>query len=145
MSGRILCALVGMVCLAPCIIGCNSEKGARVTGVILENDQPLQVTEKEAVLLGFVPIQVDDQSLKAHPGATFKREDSSFQFIGPGLGLVPPGDYKVTVVVRSHQGVDRLGGQFSLEKTPLRYTVTDEPKQDIFIDVRKKTVTRNGT
>src|SRR4051812_42481014 len=112
MPGRSLLTLVGFACLVPCIVGCSSEKGAKVSGVIMDNGEPLQVTEKEVVLLGFVPVQKVEDSIKAHPGAEFKRQDASFLFIGPKLGLVPPGEYKVTLTVRTREGADRFAGQF---------------------------------
>ena len=142
MPGRFFVLLVSVACLSMCIPGCGGEKGAKVTGVIVANGQPIQVPEKEIVLMGFVPVQKDENSVKANPGAEFKRDDASFLFVGPGLGLVPPGEYKVVLTIRPRGGPDRFAGKFSPEKTPLTYTVTNDPKQHIVIDVEKKTVTR---
>ena len=74
--------------------------------------------------------------------AEFKRDDSSFNFVGPKLGLVPPGEYKIAVTVRPREGADRYAGAFGSENSPLVYKVTNEPKQELVIDLKKKTVTR---
>ena len=134
-------AAVGLLCLAG-LAGCNKERGAKITGVLVEDGQPLRLMGKENVLLSMIPAQKDETSIKASPGAEFKREDSSFIFVGPGLGLVPPGEYKICLTVRPREGADRFDGQFSQENTPLTYTVTDEPKQELVIDVKKPSVTR---
>ena len=124
------------------VAGCSKERGAKITGVLVEDGQPLRLQDKENVSLSMTPLVRDDASNKASPGAEVKRDDSSFVFVGPGLGLVPPGAYKVCLTVRPREGNDRFDGQFSHENTPLTYTVTDEPKQEIVIDVKKKSVTR---
>jgi hypothetical protein len=122
--------------------GCSGEKGAKVTGVLMENGAPLKSTDKDRVNLSLIPTQKDEKSLKANPGADFKAEDATFVFVGPAEGLVPEGTYKISVVVRTRHGSDRLNEQFIPENTPLTYTVNSDRKQEIVIDVSKKTVMR---
>jgi hypothetical protein len=142
MSQQSAMRLAVLLCLTASIAGCGGEKGAKVRGVLLEDGQPLRVAEKEGVILSLVPTQPDPESVKAQPGADFNRADSTFTFVGPGLGLVPPGEYKVCLTVRMREGEDRFGGAFALDKTPLTYVVTDDPEQEIVIDLTRKTVTR---
>ncbi len=142
MCGRTPVSLAILACIAACTVGCRGEKGAKITGVVVENGQPVQISAKERVMLSMVPVHKDEKSIKANPGADFKREDATFIFVGPGLGLLPPGDYKVCLTVWSRDTPDRYNGQFSPENTPLTYAVTHESKQEIVIDVEKKSVTR---
>jgi hypothetical protein len=99
-------------------------------------------TDKDRVNLSLIPTQKDEKSLKANPGADFKAEDATFVFVGPSEGLVPEGNYKIAVIVRQRDGSDRLNDQFTPENTPLTYTVNGDRKQEIVIDITKKTVTR---
>lgn len=128
--------------LTLCLAGCSREAGAKITGVLHNNGQPLQTSDKERVTIALIPTKKEEKSTKASPGAEFKREDATFVFVGPGAGLVPPGDYRVSVVVRTREGTDRLRDQFSAETSPLTYSVTVEDRQQIVIDIAKKTVTR---
>lgn len=131
-----------LLLLVTLLTGCSGEKGATLVGTLVEDGQPVQVAEKEIVLLSVTPTDSDEKSLKASPGAEFKRDDASFRFVGPGKGLVPPGSYKVSLTIRPREGTDRFGGIFSGDASPLTYTVTAESIQEIIIDVKKKTITR---
>ena len=95
MHGRTRVALAAFACIAICVAGCSKEKGAKITGVVLENGQPLRLAAKERVSVSLVPTQPDEKGIKANPGAEFKPEDGTIVFVGPGQGLVPPGEYKV--------------------------------------------------
>ena len=142
MRAHDLAAFAALVFFVFTSCGCRGEKGAKVTGVLLNDGQPLQLADRERVELMLVPTIKDETSLKANPGAEHKSDDGSFVFIGPGQGLVAPGEYKVCVKVRTREGGDRLGDQFSEANTPLAYTVGPEPKQAIVIDIGAKSVTR---
>jgi hypothetical protein len=126
-------------------VGCGRSSGAKVTGVLVENGEPLKFGDKERAYLAFVRVQKEKEekvSLKAHPGADVNLQDATFVFIGPDDGLVSPGEYKVTLRVAPREAPDRFDDAFNADKTPLSYTVTAEPHQEIIIDVGKKTVTR---
>jgi hypothetical protein len=122
--------------------GCSGERGATITGRFEEDGQPLQLADKEHVYLSLIPVSKDDKSSRANPGADVNRDDGTFKFIGPGQGLVPAGEYKIAIAIRPREAPDRLAGQFTEANTPLRYTVTDEPNQELVIDLVKKTVSR---
>lgn len=138
---RTLIGFALLACVA-CVAGCSGETGAKVTGVLIENGQPLKISDKERVDLSLTPVQKDEKNTKANPGAEFKKEDATFTFVGPGAGLVPKGEYRVSVKVRMQDGSDRLGGQFGPDNSPLTYQVTADARQQIVIDITKKTVTR---
>lgn len=121
--------------------GC-SEPGAHVTGVLVEDGKPVTPTESEEIEMSFVSVQPDAKVSVAI--VDFDSSSGAFSVRGPERASIPPGEYKVVVALAPYQEAekDRFKGAFSEEKTPLRYVVTADSRQDIVVDVKEKTIKR---
>lgn len=130
------------------VVGCDGEeaddkgiKGAKLTGQLLENGQPLKlVSPEEDIQVSFV--NVADENI-ASP-AEFNTADSTFTVNGPtGHGL-PAGTYKIGIAseIYGGDGTNRFETAFDSQTTPLKAEVGGEEGQHFLIDLKKKTVTK---
>lgn len=137
---RLLRVLVPV--LAALAVGCGGggPAGVKVSGRLVHNGKPLSPAPKEddTVEVALFP---DDASQNAVPA--LYHADGRLEFVGATGGGVPPGPYRVLIRWVPYQGdqEDRFQERFTPAATPLRYTVSADPEQDIVVDVGKRTVT----
>jgi hypothetical protein len=124
------------------LVGCSTQTNAQITGTVLNDGQPISVGENEELTLSFHAVDPDAKVNLAF--ANYDRASGVFTLFSPTQPGVPPGEYKISLSYHPYQqeNKDRFAGDFSAEKTPLRYTVPDTASQEIVIDVAKKTVTK---
>lgn len=118
--------LVCICALAGCSSGYQPPKGVTVVGVIVKDDKPLVVPNRE-VGLGSVEIilvpQAEAVAAGAEPFSTQAAEDGSFSVIGPGQGIMP-GKYRLAVYQRDQgPSSDQLNGEFSEANSPIEVDV----------------------
>lgn len=135
--------LVTLVCASLLLIsGCSGDRHVQVTGTLLDGSQPVQPKDGEELTVTFVAV---NQDAKMQVGtAEFESAGGSFTVHGSTRDGIPPGEYRIVVrcTPYTEDEPDRFAGAFSEDKTPLRYTVTDDRAQEIVIDIKGKTVTR---
>jgi len=119
-------ALVCICVMAGCSGGYEPPKGVTVLGIIVKDDMPLVVPNRE-VGLGSVEIilvpQAETVAAGAEPFSTQAAEDGSFSVIGPGQGIMP-GKYRLAVYQRDQgPSSDLLQGEFSETNSPIEVEV----------------------
>lgn len=118
--------LLGVV-LTLSLTGC-APKLVTVTGTVLNNSQPIQVSQTGSVLVTLVPDVPEGSPYTTYPG----RLDATGKF---EILEVPPGKYKVAVEQNDPlPGDDKLKGKFSAKNTTIRREVVDE-KTPLTIDL----------
>jgi hypothetical protein len=131
----IWCSVLAVVC------GCGRQYaagvGVKVSGKIVKGGQPLQVpttpTGSGFIDVNLSPAEAADSG-KLADTTVHAEPDGSFFLDYEGRGL-PPGKYKVAVLVREVGGVgDELKGKFSQDNTPIR-TELDKSKIGGTMDV----------
>lgn len=136
-------AAVIAACLVAFVSGCGGgTPHIQVKGALLNNNKALAAKESDQLTLAFFGQSQDGKDVYAP--ATYKWEDGTFVVVGEGKGI-PPGKYKISLLWTAFEGSeddDRFRGAFSQENTPLEYTVTADPNQEIVIDLSKKSVTK---
>jgi hypothetical protein len=130
--------------LALGIMGCTGQ-AATLKGTLQKEGKSYTFADNEEVDVQLVGTDIEGKPYST--GTTVSREDGSFTLTGPTGRGIPPGNYKITLLSRQFSSApkgpdDGFHHQFSADKTPLTYTVTTEPAQEIVVDVGKKSVTR---
>jgi hypothetical protein len=124
------------------LVGC-SPNVVQVHGVLHKDGKTYEMVQDEQVSISFANI-----GPKGVPflDSTRVKKDGTFFLGGPAGRGIPPGKYKVAIGSKIYgprgegQG-DRFDDEFAEDKTPLSYEVTAAAKQEIFVDIGKKTVT----
>jgi hypothetical protein len=124
------------------LAGCGGEKHVKITGILLDNGQPVKPKETEEITIQFLATKPDTKIQNAL--ADFDVETSTFTLHSPESAGIPPGEYKIVMscTTTDEHVRDRFKGIFTEEKTPLVYTVTNDSSQEIVIDVKTKKVTK---
>jgi hypothetical protein len=124
------------------LAGCLGRSLPRVTGTVQENGKAIQVKEDEECSIAFHAMNADANVNLA--SGDFDRSTGAFRVHSPEQEGIPPGEYKISITFypQEDQSKDRFANAFSEENTPLRYTVTDIPVQEVVVDVGKKSVTK---
>jgi len=124
---------IAFCCLAFALVlssgGCSPKK-VKVTGTVLKNGKPLEVS-KAGVEVILIPEAVEKAQATNFP--TRLEADGTF-----AVADVPPGKYKIAVQQLDNptdQRSDRLKGAFSPEKTAIRRDI--DGKTPLTIDVDK--------
>jgi hypothetical protein len=113
--------------------GVKDVRGAKVSGRLLWNDQPLQHQPTEEIVVMFS--QEGAGAGGVGSSANVKPDDGSFTIEGPTLRGVPAGRYKVTVSGRAYgQGQDRFEAMFA-QGMVLIADVGDGDGQNLIIDL----------
>jgi hypothetical protein len=111
-----------------------------VKGTLQKDGKPYVVTEGEQLEVTFVGQDASGRPFSS--AADVDPADATMVFKGPTGNGVPPGTYKIAVSSRQFAGPkqsgDRFEDAFSVDRTPLTYTVTTSSNQDIIIDVVQK-------
>jgi hypothetical protein len=91
-SPRRFVAAVLMTGLLVGLVGCDGKRLYQVSGKLLDNGQPLRVSDKGSIRVSFAFAQNPDGSFMgtAEPDGTFK-------IPGPGNGGIPAASYRVGV------------------------------------------------
>lgn len=136
------CSLVLAAFACVLLVGCGGNSGMRVQGTLVKDGQPLVPKKDEEVSMSFIALAPN--APVGLGSVNFDAANGTFTVHGPTQQGLPPGEYKITVLWSPYQQPQRdyLRGEFSAEKTPLRYTVTSEGAQEIEVDVSQKKVTR---
>ncbi len=127
------------LCLVLLLAGCG-QKVVQVKGVLVKDGVPFKAAPTDVVQILF--LWKNEKGLSMAASSRFNPQDGSFEVLGPTANGVPPGQYRIAVTGNHYpaSGPDFFKGELEDEKTPLTYTVTQAPVQNIVIDVGKKTV-----
>jgi hypothetical protein len=126
--------------------GAYGKTGARVSGRLLNNGQPVKPQPGEDIIVSFnLPGTTDP--LAPRGSSPIDPKDGSFAFASPtgNVGLLPPGQYRVTISSQlggGTEGKNRFSPTFDQDRTPLVADVGPEAEQTFVIDISKKTVTK---
>jgi hypothetical protein len=152
---RLVAAGVLLAALTTC--GCGP-KLVIVRGKVVENDQPLKLTDDDDPQMKFMWEELDGPKVAM---AFIKKPDATFEFQGPIGRGVPPGPFSVSVTVGKRpipisQGVKpdketiaKMSGGYGADrynekfvKTPLNMDVlSDKSVQYFLVDLTKGTIT----
>jgi hypothetical protein len=135
----VLLGLAGLIAAA----GCNRsqklpvEQGVIVKAKIVQSGKPLKAKDDSGIP-GYESIQPFQITLVPQGSEGHQRgeyigtydESGTVRFVGPGKGI-PPGVYKMVIVgtvgTPGEAGSeDPLGGRYTLQNTPLQFTITVE-------------------
>lgn len=129
---------LGLVCLVAA--GCGGggdEPVVRASGRITAGGQPLHVEGREsgagAVEIKFLRIESEGEEA-AQAAITQADADGYFEVPGADGNGIPPGKYRI--VIRQwdpYPQIDKLGGKYDEENTPITREITGE--EEILIDV----------
>lgn len=140
---------LGVACVLALIVGlgvsagCNRsqklpvEQGVIVKAKILKGGQPLPAKDESGIpgmesiqpyQISLVPVGAGAEAHQRGEYVGIYDSNGIVTFVGPGKGI-PPGVYKMVIVgsqtMPTEEGSgDPLGGRFSLENTPLQFTIT---------------------
>lgn len=119
------------------LAGCGGGGKTTLSGKVLIQGSPAQVTDGEMLQLQFLP----ETGSGSHMAAVDKSGNYS---IITSSGNIPPGKYKVVVLSQTGTAApqkgkappsDRFKGKYSKDKTPLTVTVkSGDNKEDIKLD-----------
>jgi hypothetical protein len=131
-------SLLVLVCLVA--VGCGGgadEPVVRASGRVTAGGRPLHVEGREtgagAVEIKFLRIESDDPEA-AEPVITQADADGRFEVPGPDGNGIPPGKYRIAIRQWDpYPQIDKLGGKFDEENSPITREVTGE--EEIVIDV----------
>jgi len=105
--------LAWLVLVACCLAGCGQTANVTVTGKVLKNDQPLQLSPTGSVMVTLIP----DVAPGTPASNKLEYADASGNFT---IQDVPPGKYKVAIVqLDPDPGSDKLAGAFSAKNTKI--------------------------
>ena len=132
------------------VVGCGGSaqsdrevKGVAVAGRLVQNGKALKLKDSEQLVVNFIldGATPDDPIVAA---AEYNPADGSFVVSGPTGQGIPPGRYKVEVILDSYGGGDddRRFAEFDAETTPLVAEVGADPGQHFTVDLGTRRVTR---
>jgi hypothetical protein len=113
--------------------GCAGARKVKITGKVLNNGQPLKITEgKGEVRITLLPVVEPGQPYDTYMGKA--GPDGSFEIDG----LLPAGKYKVGIEhLDPNPQVDQLGGKFAPGRTPIIRDL--DGKEPLNVDLSKPT------
>jgi hypothetical protein len=135
---------VKYACVAGAVVlallpGCGQEQPkVRARGQLLDKGQPLKVSPKTGVTIGFFPTVKEEGKRADSYTADFNREDSTFVVPGVDGRGIPPGKYRITIMQMSLEAtpaMNALNEAFGPEKSPIVRDVQNE--EPIRIDLSK--------
>jgi hypothetical protein len=139
--------LIGAICGVVAIAGCNkgepkaAEGNVIAKGVILKNGLPLKPTGGTSGNLPpgdpglqviFVKLGTIDAGLEI-PASIVSSEAGTFQLVGPEGKGIPPGKYRVVVVLAPYGSNDELKGKYGRDNSPIEVEV--KKGEDLVIDL----------
>lgn len=131
LSASVLTATAG------CGRGVEPTSRRHIEGMLVWQGMPFVHSPQELIEVTFLPPApvADAPRLSAfyNPG------EEGFDLIVPAEHM-PPGIYKIAITRRASDRREFFDGVFTETVTPLRYTVTSEPKQSVVIDLNKREV-----
>ncbi len=139
------CVLPSLCCVILFASGCSSnttvaEGRTKPRGRILENGLPIKVDHSQlppgdpGLQVTFIKIGGVDAGTEYEATIT-DGTTGSFELIGADGKGIPPGEYRVAVVLAPHGSQDQLKGRFSREKSKIQIEV--KPNEDVVIDIAK--------
>ena len=127
--GRRLALAILMTGLLAAVGGCNSNGLRIVKGRLVNNGEPLQVSEQGVVQIAFEYATNPDGGFVATVGP-----DGNFAIEGPTGKGIRPETYRISVVqLDPYPGKDLLKGKFSSKSTPI--TMAVDGKSELLIDL----------
>lgn len=136
-------ARYGLYCIACVIVvGCNADGLRIMEGRLVENGQPLKVSDKGQVVLWFSHAQNPDDNFPADI-----TPDGNFKVVGPQRKGILPGSYRATVQqwdpYNTHSlspvpEKDLLKGEFTGSKSPIVVELTGDGSVTIDMAQYKK-------
>lgn len=135
----VLCLLVSAGC------GGGSKKGTVLKGTVVLPPN-VKLEENDSATISFVPAAGAGEQF----AVAIKPSDLTFEASGPTGKGVTPGNYKITIRLQPYKPgesqekrvFDAISRKYDAGNSNLSYTVTEEPKQSITIDLTKGTVTK---
>lgn len=129
----------GLVCLATGGCGSGGGETVQAKGRVTDAGKPLEVQGRD-VGIGVVRIEFyrigEDGKQATEPETAVADEDGYFDLPGRDGHGIPPGKYRIAVRQWDPlPDVDRLGGRFDAQHSPIIREVTG--REDIVIDVSK--------
>jgi hypothetical protein len=127
--GRRLALAVLVGGLLSVVGGCNSNGPRVVKGRLVNNGEPLKVSQQGVVQIAFEYATNPDGSFVAVVGP-----DGTFAVEGPTGEGIRPDTYRISVVqLDPYPGKDLLKGKFSSKSTPI--TMAVDGKSELLIDL----------
>jgi hypothetical protein len=134
-------AAAGVLVVFACLTGCGSggsggERLPKVTGRLLKNGLPLKPPDTSKLPPGDPGLQVifyrvgDAKAGEEHRAAV-NPEDGTFAV------AVPPGRYRIAVIMAPQGSADLFKGKYDLEHSKIERDITG--KEDVVIDIDKPT------
>jgi hypothetical protein len=142
---RLRCAaFLFLAALVLVVSGCGGGKGAKVKGKLIlpAGVTPAAEDTVQVTLVG------KDANFAMQAKST---EGGNYSFETAGKEGVPPGEYKVAVMVRGYPGAkqappagyDKINREFSEQVTPLKVTIEKASEQSFTVDLAAKSVSKN--
>jgi hypothetical protein len=113
--------IVSLTLLAGCGESFSPDTGVIVTGKIVQGGQPI-VAPRNAVGYGGVEVQLTGATVQS---SAFCDDSGGFEIIHAGKG-VPPGKYKVSVIVHAEDNTDKLQGKLGPDVTTIEVDVPQD-------------------
>jgi hypothetical protein len=139
-------SVISTLCLVFVLLsGCSSkttvaEGRTKPRGRILENGLPIKVDTSKlppgdpGLQVTFIKIGGVDAGTEYEATIT-DSATGSFELIGTDGKGIPPGEYRIAIVLAPHGSDDLLKGRFSREKSKIHIEV--KPNEDVVIDIAK--------
>lgn len=122
-----------LVSLGAITSGCGS-KLVTVKGKLTKDGQPLEVSDRGAVMITFIPyVEGGSEAAEGHSAPVMK--DGSYHVLGRYGKGIAPGKYRIAVQhLDPYPRNDKLKGEFSTSQSPIIREVTGA---DLDIDLAK--------
>ncbi|MCS6864979.1 MAG: hypothetical protein RMJ56_06800 [Gemmataceae bacterium] len=137
LSGLCLCLFVVVGCSNPAPV---AEGRTKPRGRILDNGLPIKVDTSNlppgdpGLQVTFIKIGGVDAGTEYEATIT-DSTNGSFELIGTDGKGIPPGEYRVAIVLAPFGSNDLLKGKFSREKSKIHVEV--KPNENVVIDIAK--------
>lgn len=132
---------LGLLLLSGCSSKTSVAEGrTKPRGRILENGLPIKVDTSKlppgdpGLQVTFIKIGGVDAGNEYEATIT-DSATGSFELIGADGKGIPPGEYRIAIVLAPHGSDDLLKGRFSREKSKIHIEV--KPNEDVVIDIAK--------
>jgi hypothetical protein len=124
-----------LVLAAAAAAGCGNGDGLlRTRGQVVKGGENFVTPEGQHLQIEFVPIPEDGKPPKMYYWAEVDQETGEFRPDGPMKTGMPPGKYRVALVLMDKKKKDIFGGKFNTEHSPYIFEV-DADTDELIVDL----------